>query len=349
MMHHTPEPAIAQSSRPLEKYSFRFHGSASEYFGIWMVNLMLTIITFTLYSPWAKARRIRYFYGNTQLLTHRFDFIAMPSRILLGRLLALELYLVTVVLTNYSIIATSSLVLVAGICLPWFIRMTRKFKARNSKYGNVRFYFSGSNREAYRILWMAILVNMFTLLLFSPVVIWLYKRYCFNHLSIGQLQFRLNINWSKFMSAIYMPLCLCLLIGIMWIAALVYWVDLIGMNLFTLGLILSYLLCLALAWPVISARLYMSTWNHVELGQSYFRTRVTTWRYSWIMLSNWLVCVLSLGLMTPWASIRLYEYQLNNLEFYLAEDETHLKNILQRDPSALADEVLDLFDFDASL
>ncbi len=41
---------------------------------------------------------MRYFYGNTQFLKHRFDFVAMPSRILLGRLLALELYLVTVVL-----------------------------------------------------------------------------------------------------------------------------------------------------------------------------------------------------------------------------------------------------------
>ena len=338
------------SVRPkYQRYGFRFHGSASEYFGIWMVNLMLTIVTLTLYSPWVKARRMRYFYGNTQFLKHRFDFVAMPSRILLGRLFALELYLVTVVLTNYSILATSSLLMVAALCLPWLIRMTLKFKARNSKYGNVRFYFNGSNREAYRVLFLAILINIFTLLLFSPVMIWLYKRYCFNHLSIGQLQFKLNINWSKFMSAVYLPFGLCLLVGIGWLAAVVYWVDRIGTNLFSLGLLLSYLLCLALVWPVISARLYLITWNHVELGQSYFKTRVTTWRYSWIVLSNWIVRVLSLGLMTPWAAIRLYEYQLKHLELYVVDDETDLKHILQPDPSALADEILDVFDFDASL
>ncbi len=66
-----------------QRYGFRFHGSATEYFGIWMVNLMLIIVTLTLYSPWAKARRMRYFYGDTQFLKHRFDFVAMPSRILL--------------------------------------------------------------------------------------------------------------------------------------------------------------------------------------------------------------------------------------------------------------------------
>ncbi|WPC35380.1 hypothetical protein O4M77_02805 [Acinetobacter sp. YWS30-1] len=82
------------------------------------------------------------------------------------------------------------------------------------------------------------------------------------------------------MSAVYIPLCLCLLIGIAWSAVIVYWVDLIGTNLFTLGVVLNYLFCLALVWPMISARLYIYTWNHVELGQSYFKTRVTTWRYS---------------------------------------------------------------------
>jgi uncharacterized membrane protein YjgN (DUF898 family) len=87
----------------------------------------------------------------------------------------------------------------------------------------------------------------------------------------------------------------------------------------------------------------------VELGQSYFKTRVTTWRYSWIVLSNWMIRVLSLGLMTPWAVIRLYEYQLKHLELYVVDDETDLKHILQPDPSALADEILDVFDFDASL
>lgn len=72
------------------------------------------------------------------------------------------------------------------------------------------------------------------------------------------------------MSAVYVPLCLCLLIGIAWSAVIVYWVDLIGTNLFTLGVVLSYPFCLALVWPMISARLYIYTWNHVELGQSYF-------------------------------------------------------------------------------
>jgi hypothetical protein len=42
-----------------------FTGSGSEYFRIWIVNLLLTLVTFGIYYPWAKVRRLRYFYGNT--------------------------------------------------------------------------------------------------------------------------------------------------------------------------------------------------------------------------------------------------------------------------------------------
>ena len=36
------------SVRPkYQRYGFRFHGSASEYFGIWMVNLMLRFVYFS--------------------------------------------------------------------------------------------------------------------------------------------------------------------------------------------------------------------------------------------------------------------------------------------------------------
>jgi Bacterial protein of unknown function (DUF898) len=37
----------------------RFTGSGSEYFRIWIVNLLLMLVTLSLYYPWAKVRRLR--------------------------------------------------------------------------------------------------------------------------------------------------------------------------------------------------------------------------------------------------------------------------------------------------
>lgn len=54
-----------QGPRPPEQ--LQFTGKGSEYFGIWIVNLLLTILTLGIYSAWAKVRRLQYFYRNTQL------------------------------------------------------------------------------------------------------------------------------------------------------------------------------------------------------------------------------------------------------------------------------------------
>ena len=59
------QPAI-QSTIP-----FQFDGKATEYFGIWIVNILLTIITIGIYTAWAKVRTNRYFYGKTRIFQER--------------------------------------------------------------------------------------------------------------------------------------------------------------------------------------------------------------------------------------------------------------------------------------
>jgi hypothetical protein len=39
---------------PSQEHPFIFNGNATEYFRIWIVNIFLSIITFGIYSAWAK-------------------------------------------------------------------------------------------------------------------------------------------------------------------------------------------------------------------------------------------------------------------------------------------------------
>ncbi|WP_335966937.1 DUF898 family protein, partial [Acinetobacter calcoaceticus] len=139
-------PPISQSGI----YHFKFHGKASEYFGIWIVNILLTIITLSLYAPWAKVRRLRYFYGNTEFFERRFDFTGIPTKILIGRLIALGIYAVFAISSQYSMIATVVGLFALYTAIPWLIRATLRFTARNSKFGNARFYFGGTIKESYK-------------------------------------------------------------------------------------------------------------------------------------------------------------------------------------------------------
>jgi uncharacterized membrane protein YjgN (DUF898 family) len=71
----------AAAPRPPEQ--LRFTGTGSEYFGIWIVNWLLTIVTLGIYSAWAKVRRLQYFYRHTELAVSTFDFHGIPKSILI--------------------------------------------------------------------------------------------------------------------------------------------------------------------------------------------------------------------------------------------------------------------------
>ena len=104
------------------RHEMRFEGSGGEYFKIWIVNLALTIITLGIFSAWAKVRNKRYFYGNTFIADHNFDYHGQPLRILLGRLIALALllaYYVTLIMAPRMVLAWLLLFLVVA---PWLIQ-----------------------------------------------------------------------------------------------------------------------------------------------------------------------------------------------------------------------------------
>jgi len=108
------------ATRPPEPV--RFTGKASEYFGIWIVNLLLTIVTIGIYSAWAKVRRLQYFYRHTEVAGSSFDFHGSPVKILIGRVTALILFIAY----NYSVRLHSPLTLaiIVGLAaiLPWLLR-----------------------------------------------------------------------------------------------------------------------------------------------------------------------------------------------------------------------------------
>src|SRR5262245_54813734 len=86
-------PATETPGARLERFSFT--GSGGEYFRIWIVNMLLSILTLGIYSAWAKVRRLRYFYGNTHLAGSAFEYHGRPIAILKGRLLAFGVLLLS--------------------------------------------------------------------------------------------------------------------------------------------------------------------------------------------------------------------------------------------------------------
>ena len=86
---HVSDEAQAETEGTfLRKSAVNFHGTGKEFFSIWIVNLLLTIVTLGIYSAWAKVRTNRYLYGNLEIDGHRFAYLAEPLQILKGRIIS---------------------------------------------------------------------------------------------------------------------------------------------------------------------------------------------------------------------------------------------------------------------
>lgn len=334
------------------EFKFRFHGKAMEYFGIWIVNILLTIATLSLYAPWAKVRRLRYFYNNSEFFHRFFDFTGIPTKILIGRLIALSIWALFAVASYMDMAIAAFGVLFIYLAMPWLVRATVRFNARNSKFGNSRFYFEGTTKQAYLQFFYAVLIIIFTLGIFSPVAIWLYKRYTIDHLYVGQLKFKLNNDWPQYMRAIYVPMFMLMgLMAVLFaILGLVASLSTLSFNAY-LGFIvfIVYVAGILFVGPLIQARIFITTWSSTTLNNSEFKTEANQWRYAWIVASNWLAKIFSLGMLSAWAAIRLYRYQIESLTLTLHDDPNLMINIAQSNHNAIAEEISDIFDLDISL
>ena len=97
---HNDDDSIQSQSRRILPFEFR--GNGGEYFKIWIVNVLLTLITLGIYSAWATVRNNRYFYSNTFVDDVSFDYLAKPLQILKGRIIAVVLFALIVGVVTIS-------------------------------------------------------------------------------------------------------------------------------------------------------------------------------------------------------------------------------------------------------
>jgi uncharacterized membrane protein YjgN (DUF898 family) len=151
-----------------ESLPVRFTASGSEYFRIWISNLLLTLLTLGLYFPWAKVRKLRYFYGNTWVGDHAFDFHGDPKRMLRGTLLVGLMFISYSLAGQFSPAAGLVALLIVATVAPALFLASLRFRLANTSWRGLRFHFRGSMAGAYLallpVLVPAVLVLGFTLM-----------------------------------------------------------------------------------------------------------------------------------------------------------------------------------------
>ncbi len=154
------------------RYPFSFTGRGGEYFKIWIVNILLSIITLYIYSAWAKVRTRRYFAGNTVLDNSSFDYHAKGMQILLGRIIAVVLFIAITIGGTISPFVSIGGFIFLALLLPWAMWRSIKFNMRMTSFRNVRFGFDGKLGPMYMYL---LIMPLIPLLVAAAIAGILYK------------------------------------------------------------------------------------------------------------------------------------------------------------------------------
>jgi uncharacterized membrane protein YjgN (DUF898 family) len=113
---------------------FEFTGSGTEYFKIWIVNTLLTIVTFGIYYPWAKVRNNRYLYANSMVENKNFEYHATGKQLLFGYLLAISIFFIYNLLSSVFPTAALLFLFLFFIFLPWLILKGMRFNLNMTSF-----------------------------------------------------------------------------------------------------------------------------------------------------------------------------------------------------------------------
>ena len=334
------DQAPEQGSDAVSRVPFEFSGKGSEYFKIWLVNIILSVITLGIYSAWAKVRRKQYFYGNTTLSGSSFEYLADPVKILKGRLIVVGFFILYSILSGLLPLVSGIMSLAFILILPWLIVRSLVFNARNSALRNVRFGFKGSIMGAAKafILWP--LAATLTLGILFPYVYFRQKKFIVENSVYGRTPFVYTATARE-----YYRICFGALIPILGGIVLVVLCAFFLPPVSALVFLVLYLYLFA----YFSVKTTNLLFNTSSLSHHRFEAGLKTGEYMMLVLTNSLGVAVTLGLFFPFAKVRTAQYKFQHLTLLASGDMAGFIDDEERQVSALGEEVGDFFDMDFGL
>lgn len=128
----------------------QFTGSGSEYFRIWIVNLLLILVTLGLYLPWAKVRRLRYFYSNTLIDSDPLHFHGEPLQMFKGIMIVTVSSFLFSLLDYFWYVSNLIFIVVVFVLVPILFLLTMRYRLSNTSWRGLCFAFDGTIKDAYR-------------------------------------------------------------------------------------------------------------------------------------------------------------------------------------------------------
>lgn len=334
----------------------KFYGQIGEFYAIWIVNVLLTILTLGIYSAWAKVRTERYFKANTEIDGHRLSYLAQPLQILKGRVIALLIFIAFYFITGFSAIGAVILVIFYLFLMPWILCKSIKFSMQMIGYRNIRFNFHGQYGQAFLVFMLYPILSVFTFYLTMPLVLKSVDKFIYNNISYGDKALSTNLKASTYYKASF---------GAVFIAIIFFTVSigLLGLDMSNLIgedgqmaisvqllMMATYLAVFIVAGAFYTKVIRNHLYDNSEIANiASFKSEVTLASLVFLNATNLLALICTIGLALPWVKIRNANFYSNVTEVTVYAGANEVIADQNDNASAIGDEISEVFDFDIAL
>jgi uncharacterized membrane protein YjgN (DUF898 family) len=357
-----PYPAVVTAPGPVgpafapppeeRELRFEFTGNAKEYFRIWIVNTLLTIVTLGIYSAWAKVRTKQYFYRHTFVEGTSFEYLADPLKVLKGRLIAAGALGLLFASQHYSLPLYFGVVGLFVLATPWVLVKALAFNARNSAFRGIRFAFTGRTGEAFGLYLGMLLLYVVSCGTAYPYMQWRMTSFIVTRHLFGDLR----LWWESKAGAYYVVYLVALAMMVpAYVILFAVGFRSVGHERDPAAMQRAMLPVFALVYPAllvctayVRARVANLVYGGIRLGPHWLTCHQRARDLLLLYVVNFMAVVVSLGLLIPWAKVRLARYHASCLTLH-AVGPLHAEKLLDDETTALGEGLSDLGDFDIGI
>lgn len=312
-------------STETKNYSLQFKGNGGEYFVIAIINWLLTTITLSLYYPWAKEKKLKYYYSSTLFNGDRFSFTGTGKEMFVGYIKTLIIFGVlfggfySMFFMGYHVFAVIFLYLGFFVLVPFAVHGSMRYRMSRTSWRGIRFGYKGVRNDllANYIKW-----SFLTLITLGIYGFWMQvklQKYLISNVKVGDASFDFNGKVGEFVKVV----------------------------------LLGYLL------TIITLGIYVFWWEN-NMRKYYIENMViekddTKIELKWnatgldmfvLLIVNSFIILFTLGIGFAWVEVRTAKFMLENIGFQGNIDLDALAQKQDQYRDATGEDMSDFMDID---
>lgn len=309
----------------------RYHGTGGSLFGLMLGNMFLTLLTFGIYSFWAKNKIRQFHYSHTELDGDRFAYHGTGGELLAGAAKAMGILIVLSLMFNVASVmletnptsAVVPIVLMLAaygvivLLVPIAINGARRYRMSRSSWRGIRFSFIGRWQEFLGVIVTGSLLTAITLGFYLPAYQNQRRAFLVRHTRFGSERFGYDGDGR----------------------------ELLGQYIKTLLLTIP---TLGFSWFWYTAFRHRYFWQHTRVAGARFRSEVTGRGLMNLYVGNVLLAFVTLGIAMPWVITRTHAFWCENVTLRGTVDWAAIEQRAHR-VSATAEGLAEAFDVDLGL